>query len=201
MKTGRHSKACPFLKKEKGSSHSLKEYKLGCINIQIVKGDITEQKDIEAIVNSANPMLAPGGGVAGAIHRAAGPELYEECRKFAPIKVGSAVITSGYRLPNKYVIHTLGPRYGVDKPENELLGKCFENSLRIADSHGIKSIAFPAISTGIFGYPVEEAARVSLETVKKMVPGLKNVKTIRIVLFSEEDYLLFVKAAEELLGS
>ncbi|MCX7831765.1 MAG: macro domain-containing protein [Actinobacteria bacterium] len=177
----------------------MKEYKLGSVNIQIVKGDITEQKDMEAIVNSANPMLAPGGGVAGAIHRAAGPELYDECKKFAPIKVGSAVITSGYRLPNRYVIHTLGPRYGIDKPEDDLLAKCFESSLRIAESNGINSIAFPAISTGIFGYPVEEAAIVSLKTIKRMVPHLRNIRTIRIVLYSEGDYLTFLKAAEEIL--
>lgn len=168
--------------------------------VQIVKGDITEQPDVEAIVNAANAMLAPGGGVAGAIHRKAGPKLYEECRKLAPISVGEAVITLAYNLPNKYVIHTLGPRYGIDKPEELHLANCYKNSLRLADEKGIGSIAFPAISTGIFGYPVEEAAKVSLNAIKEVFDTLTSVNLVRMVLFSEKDYWSYARAAEKIFA-
>lgn len=167
--------------------------KIETITIEIAQGDITKQPDIEAIVNAANAWLKPGGGVAGAIHRAAGPELEKECRKYAPIKVGQAVITKAYNLPNKYVIHCLGPRYGVDKPEDKLLADCYINALKLAEENKISSIAFPAISTGIFGYPIEEAAKVVFETVKSMAAKLKNVKIIRLVLFSKEDYETYCK--------
>lgn len=179
----------------------MRQYFVGDKAVQIVKGNIVEQPDVDAVVNAANAQLAPGGGVAGAIHRAAGPELYEECKKYAPIKPGEAVVSAGYRLPNKYVIHTLGPRYGIDRPEKEILKKCYENSLRLADKTGIKSIAFPAISTGVFGYPVNEASRVALKTIKEVLPQLKNVILVRMVLFSEEDYLEHLRAAEEIFSS
>jgi len=175
------------------------EYGIGGKKVQIVRGNIVEQPDVEAIVNAANAMLAPGGGVAGAIHKAAGHELYEECKRYAPISPGEAVITNGYRLPNKYVIHTLGPRYGVDKPEDEILKNCYQNSLRLADQKGIKSVAFPAISTGIFGYPVEAAAQVALRAIKELLPELQNVETVRMVLFRESDYRVHVETANKLL--
>lgn len=175
------------------------EYEIGNKKIQIVRGNIIEQPDVEAIVNAANAMLAPGGGVAGAIHKAAGPELYQECKQYAPIRPGEAVITGGYRLPNKFVIHTLGPRYGVDKPEAEILARCYQNSLKLADRKGIKSIAFPAISTGVFGYPVKEAARVALTAIREQLPELKSVQTVRIVLFGVSDYRVHVEAANEVL--
>lgn len=176
------------------------EFEVAGKKIQIVQGDITKQPDLEAIVNAANAMLAPGGGVAGAIHRAAGPELYEECKKYAPIRVGEAVITRGYNLPNKYVIHTLGPRYGIDKPEDELLAACYKNSLLLADKHGIKSIGFPAISTGIFGYPFRDAAMVSLRTVSSLLPAMNNLSLVRFVIFGSEDFATMKEVAESILS-
>lgn len=157
------------------------------VTIECVRGDITRQPDVEAIVNAANARLTTGGGVAGAIHRAAGPGLEEECRPLAPISPGEAVITGGHDLPNAHVIHTLGPVYGSDHPEAELLANCYRNALRLADERGITSIAFPAISTGVFGYPVEMAARVAIGTVLDEAPGLQNVRLIRFVLFGEQD--------------
>lgn len=137
------------------------------------------------------PGLRPGGGVAGAIHRAAGPGLAEECRPLAPIKPGEAVLTGGHRLPNPYVIHVLGPVYGQDKPEDRLLAACYRNALRLAEKHRLSSLAFPAISTGAFGYPPREAAEVALKTMAEVAPSLKHVKLIRAVLFSEGDLKLY----------
>jgi len=168
------------------------------VTIECVKGDITRQPDVTAVVNAANAWLRPGGGVAGAIHRAAGPGLEEECRPLAPIKPGQAVITGGHNLPNKYIIHCLGPRYGIDKPEDKLLADCYRNALKLADEHNIDSIAFPAISTGIFGYPVEEAAEVALKTIKEVIPTLKHVKKIRFVLHSDRDLKIHEKVLESL---
>lgn len=174
------------------------EKKISGVTIECVKGDITRQPDVTAVVNAANAWLKPGGGVAGAIHRAAGPELDKECRPLAPIKPGQAVITGGHNLPNKYVIHCLGPRYGVDKPEDRLLSDCYRNALKLADEHEIDSIAFPAISTGVFGYPVQEAAEVALRTVKETIPSLKHVKKIRFVLHSDRDLKIHEKMLESL---
>lgn len=157
------------------------------ITIQCKKGDIAAQKDIEAVVNAANAELTHGGGVAGAIHRGAGPRLEEETRQFAPISPGEAVITGAYNLPNKYIIHCLGPIYGRDKPEEQLLGDCYRNAIAIAERHGIRSIAFPAISTGVFGYPKEQADKIVFATIKEVTPTLKTVKLIRFVLYSDED--------------
>ncbi|MCM8785594.1 MAG: macro domain-containing protein [Candidatus Omnitrophica bacterium] len=161
------------------------------VKVECVKGDIANQTDVICIVNAANAWLKPGGGVAGAIHSKAGPELEEECRKYAPIKPGDAVITKGYNLPNKYVIHCLGPVYGVDKPEDKILSDCYRNALKIAEEYKIDSIAFPAISTGAFGYPVKEAAEVALKTVLEIIPKLKYVKLIRFVLYSEKDLMVY----------
>ena len=162
-------------------------------NIQCLQGDIANQTGIDAVVNAANAQLRPGGGVAGATHRAAGPELYEECKSLAPIKPGEAVITKAYNLPNKYVVHCLGPVYGADKPEDKLLANCYINALKIADSKGAESIAFPAISTGIFGYPVEEAANVAFKAIQSQLPFLKNTKLIRMVLWGKEDFEIHQK--------
>jgi len=115
------------------------------VEISFIKGDISHQPEFETVVNAANRWLAPGGGVAGAIHRAAGPQLYEECKKLAPIKPGQAVITSAYNLPNKFVIHCLGPVWGVDKPEDKILSSCYKNALRLAEENRVSSIAFPVI--------------------------------------------------------
>ncbi len=159
------------------------------LTIEIVKGDITRQTDIDAIVNAANAFLRKGGGVAGAIHKAAGDELEKEAVSLGPIKPGQAVITSAYNLPNKHVIHCLGPVYERDVPHDKLLANCYDNALELAEKHELKSIAFPAISTGIFGYPVEEAATVALNAIKEKVPFLSHIKLVRMVLFSDNDYL------------
>jgi O-acetyl-ADP-ribose deacetylase (regulator of RNase III) len=163
------------------------EREAGGLKVEVVQGDIAGQGDVEAVVNAANAELASGGGVAGVIHRAAGPGLYEECRPLAPIRPGEAVITGGHDLTNYYVIHTLGPVYGRDRPEAELLANCYRNSLAVAEENGVESIAFPAISTGIFGYPVEDAAEVALRTVVEAADRLQNVRLVRFVLYSEED--------------
>ncbi len=163
------------------------EEKLFLPSIELIRGNITAQPDIEAVVNAANAALLPGGGVAGAIHRAAGPELADECSALAPISPGEAVITKAYGLPNRWVIHCLGPVYGVDEPADVLLGNCYGNALRIADSEGIASVAFPSISTGAFGYPVKEAAGVAAGAVTEAAALLGNVKKIRFVLFSDMD--------------
>ena len=168
------------------------------VTVECVRGDITSQEDVVAIVNAANAELRSGGGVAGAIHRAAGPGLEEEARPLAPIRPGQAVITGGHDLPNRYVIHALGPVYGRDRPEAEVLAKCYRHSLALAEEHGIDSVAFPAISTGVFGYPVEEAARASLGTVMEETEHLKSVRLVRFVLFGEEDLEVHERVLSEL---
>ena len=164
------------------------------VTIECVRGDIVAQRDVSAVVNAANARLMPGGGVAGAIHQAAGPGLVDECRSLAPIKPGEAVITRGHNLPNDYVIHCLGPVYGVDKPGDKILADCYRNALRVAEEHTIDSIGFPAISTGAFGYPVEAAAEIVFRTIVDMIPELHNVKRLRFVLFSERDLRAHEKA-------
>lgn len=158
---------------------------IGSSVIECVQGDIANQAGIEAVVNAANAELRPGGGVAGAIHRAAGPSLYEECRALAPIRPGEAVITGGYRLPNRYVIHCLGPVYGVDLPSDSLLADCYRNAIRLASERGVRSVAFPAISAGVFGYPMEAAARVAVHTVFQELKKRPTVRQVRFVLFDD----------------
>jgi O-acetyl-ADP-ribose deacetylase (regulator of RNase III) len=176
----------------------MEQVKLGELTIEIVQGDIARQPDVQAVVNAANAFLAPGGGVAGAIHRAAGPGLYEECRPLAPIRTGECVITGGHNLPNRYVIHCLGPVYGKNKPEATLLANCYRNALKLAEENEITSVAFPAISAGIFGYPLPEAARVALQTVTEMAPQLRSVKLVRFVLFDSKAYETFARALKAL---
>ncbi len=168
------------------------------VTIECIRGNIVEQPDLEVIVNAANAQLRSGGGVAGAIHRSAGPGLEKECRPLAPIKPGEAVLSGGHNLPNSSVIHCLGPVYGRDKPAAELLANCYRNALRLADENSLQSIGFPAISTGIFGYPVEEAATVACRAIAETAPALKHVRTVRFVLFSEADLAVHRKALEEL---
>ncbi|MDN3668724.1 macro domain-containing protein [Echinicola jeungdonensis] len=174
-------------------------HKVAGVIIENKQGDITKQPDLTAIVNAANAQLRMGGGVAGAIHRAAGPGLEEETRAMAPIKPGEAVISGGHKLPNKHVIHCLGPVYGQDKPEAEKLSNCYKNALRIADENKVESIGFPAISTGVFGYPVKEAAQVAFQTIIKEAPQLKNVKTIKFILFSNSDLEVHEEVLNELV--
>ena len=169
------------------------------VTIECVRGDIASQMEVAAVVNAANARLMTGGGVAGALHRAAGPGLAEECRPLAPIEPGAAVITSGQNLPNQYVIHCLGPVYGVDRPEDEILARCYRNALQLSEEHGIESIAFPAISTGAFGYPVQDAAEVAIGTIMDTIPNMDSVKVIRFVLHgaraleAHEDVLSMLK--------
>ncbi len=176
----------------------MKQVKTNNATVELVQGNIVNQPDIAAIVNAANAFLAPGGGVSGAIHRAAGPGLYEECKPLAPIRAGECVITGGHGLPNRFVIHCLGPVYGQDKPEAKLLADCYRNALQLADKNGVDSIAFPAISAGIFGYPLEDAARVALKTVLEMAGKLHYVKRIRFVLFDKNAYLVFERVLREI---
>jgi O-acetyl-ADP-ribose deacetylase (regulator of RNase III) len=173
---------------------------VGGVTIECVQGDITSQPDVAAVVNAANAQLRSGGGVAGAIHSAAGPGLSEECRPKAPIEPGEAVITGGHDLPNDHVIHCLGPVYGRDKPEDELLAACYRNALDLAEEKGLDSVAFPALSTGAFGYPLHEAAEVALRTVMEKAGELRTVKTIRFVLFGQEDCRIHQEVLEELAG-
>ncbi len=163
--------------------------------------DITKQTT-EAIVNAANSSLLGGGGVDGAIHRAGGPSILAECRrivaKISSLPAGKAVITTGGRLPAKFVIHTVGPIYrgGRDR-EAETLASCYRESIRIADDHGIKSLAFPSISTGAFGYPIHEAAEVAIQAVIEALPETAQVEHVRFVLFSAADCNTYVQTAEK----
>jgi O-acetyl-ADP-ribose deacetylase (regulator of RNase III) len=169
---------------------------LASVTIECVQGDIASQADCEAVLNAANAQLMPGGGVAGAIHRAAGAGLADECRPLAPIEVGEAVITGAHNLPNQYVIHCLGPVYGRDKPEAELLADCYRNTLQRAEEKGVQSLACCAVSTGIFGYPIEEAADVAFATIFNEIASLKTLTLIRFVLYSEKD----LRVHETVLG-
>ncbi|MFP4194631.1 MAG: macro domain-containing protein [Desulfosalsimonas sp.] len=173
--------------------------KIGGVTIECVQGNIADQPDMDAVANAANAELRIGGGVAGAIHRAAGPGLEEECRPLAPISPGEAVITGAHNLPNKHVIHCLGPVYGVDKPSDRLLASCYRNALQLAEEKGLESVAFPAISSGAFGYPFEAAARIAIKTVLDEIPELSSVKHIRFVLFGGSDTEVYEKVLGELV--
>jgi len=164
------------------------------MNIQVIKADITKQH-VDAIVNAANTSLLGGGGVDGAIHRAGGPAILVDCRKIIAkqggCKTGEAVITTAGNLPAKFVIHTVGPVWnGGNKNEAEKLASCYTKSLQLADENGCESIAFPNISTGVYGYPKDKAASVAVAAVEKSIPSLQNIKTIYFVCFDEENYEL-----------
>lgn len=169
------------------------------VAVEIVQGDITRQPDLEAIVNAANSSLLGGGGVDGAIHRAAGPELKKASAALAPIGPGQAVITGAFKLPNQYIIHCVGPIYGEDKPEAELLANCYINALGLAEENAITSIAFPAISTGVYGYPVAEAAEVVFRTLGQLIPCLKSVKKVRLVLFDKRACDIYLAKLDSLV--
>ena len=175
------------------------EREVNGVTVEIVEGDITSQDDMDAVVNAANAELTSGGGVAGAIHQAAGPGLAEESRPLSPIQPGEAVITGGHELPNRHVIHVLGPVYGSDKPEDELLAQCYRNALSLAEEHDLKSVAFPSISTGAFGYPVEEGAEVALQTVLESAENLQSIRRIRFVLYGEENFEAYKRVLLRLL--
>lgn len=170
------------------------------VTIELIRGDIANQEDIDAVVNAANASLSGGGGVDGALHRAAGPELVRESRPLGPIKPGEAVVTGGYHLPNRFVIHCLGPVYGQDKPEKELLANCYKNALKLAEQNKVERIAFPSISTGAFGYPMTEAASIALKTIRDATSGLSRVRLIRFVLWGEEALDIHEEAMEKVFG-
>ena len=159
--------------------------------INIEQGDITNQ-DTEAIVNAANNQLSPGGGVSGAIHKAAGLKLWEECKKINGCKTGEAKITKGYNLKAKYVIHTVGPIYSKSEDDQIRLSECYRNSLNIAFNKNIKSISFPAISTGIFGYPKKEAAEIAIKTIKNQLIERNKKIVVKFILYDDENYKIYL---------
>ena len=176
---------------------------VGRTKLRFIQGDITEQKT-DAIVNTANPSLMGGGGVDGAIHHKGGPKILEECRKIRSgrwhdeLPTGKAVITSGGYLKARYVIHTVGPVWrGGGKGEPELLAEAYRNVLALAVSEGLRTIAFPSISTGAYGYPIEKASRIALSTVKEYLENEKRLEEIIFVLFSQYDLEKYVKASTE----
>ena len=164
--------------------------------IRFIKGDITRVNDVDAIVNAANNSLLGGGGVDGAIHRAAGPELLAECRMLHGCETGQAKITGAYDLPCEYVIHTVGPIwYGGSRGEAQLLESCYRSSLQVALEHGIRRIAFPSISTGVYGYPVEQAARIAVAAAKAFIrEHPDSFDLIEWVLFDSYTYQVYVEA-------
>lgn len=156
--------------------------------IEVYKGDITTLA-VDAIVNAANNTLLGGGGVDGAIHRAAGRALLEECRTLGGCETGEAKITDGYNLPAKKVIHTVGPvYYSLQKNKPELLASCYRNSMRLAHENGIKTIAFPSISTGVYSYPVKEAVKIAVAQVKKSLEEYPDIEKVIFVCFDDEVY-------------
>ena len=175
------------------------EIDIGKSRLQLVRGDITTQ-DTEAIVNAANPSLLGGGGVDGAIHRAGGPQILEECRKIGGCPPGQARITSGGQLTAKYVIHTVGPIYhGGQRGEAQTLASAYRSSLELATQHGIKTVAFPSISTGAYGYPIDLAAPVALQTVMAYLSTHHEIELVRFVLFGNAAYGAYESALQALL--
>jgi O-acetyl-ADP-ribose deacetylase (regulator of RNase III) len=165
--------------------------------ISVIQGDITRQ-NVDAIVNAANNSLLGGGGVDGAIHRAAGPELLEECRQIGGCPTGEACITKGYRLPAAYIIHTVGPVYQGSPEDSRLLAGCYRNSLSLAAEYSLSSIAFPAISCGVYGYPIEEASKVAVDTTLEVLNLVGGINDVRFVLFSEQDTAVYKNYVESL---
>jgi O-acetyl-ADP-ribose deacetylase (regulator of RNase III) len=181
------------------------EFQVGKAKICLVQGDITEM-DTDAIVNAANPTLMGGGGVDGAIHRRGGPKILEECKRIRAtewpngLPTGKAVITTGGNLKAKYVIHTVGPVWqGGSNREPELLTEAYRNSLKLAVSKELKSIAFPSISTGAYGYPIEKACRIALTTVKEFLEKEDKLEKVVFVLFSKHDLEIYREATKEIL--
>lgn len=156
-----------------------------------VQGDLLAQNDCDAIVNAANAQLLPGGGVCGLIHDAAGPGLARYCAALDGVPVGGAVATPGFDLPQRWVIHACGPRYGIDHPADVLLASAFRHALIIAEQQNVKKVAFPAISTGIYGYPLADAARITVQAIRAELPTLKSINEVRLVLHDRAAWLAF----------
>ena len=180
----------------------LKEKKMikiraGGSSLEVIVGDITKQST-HAIVNAANSRLIPGGGVDGAIHKAAGPGLYLECKKLGGCITGEAKLTKGYNLPSKFVIQTVGPRYSGSNQDKEKLASCYINSLKIARDNDIKSISFPAISTGVYGYPMEAAAKIALSTVINELEKNPGIDLVRFVLYDSEGLDIYDKVLKSI---
>jgi O-acetyl-ADP-ribose deacetylase (regulator of RNase III) len=174
------------LRNSKLKGRAMRSVMIGTSTLELVDGDITRQ-DTEAIVNAANSSLLGGGGVDGAIHRAGGPQILEECRKIGGCPTGEARITGGGRLAARWVIHTVGPIYRDGKHgEAELLAGAYRNSLRLAGERGIKTVAFPSISTGAYGYPIADAARIALSTAMRYLSAHPDIALVRFVLFGEQ---------------
>ena len=166
--------------------------------LEIIQGDITKL-EVDAIVNAANKSLLGGGGVDGAIHKAAGPRLLEECMELNGCATGEAKLTGGYNLPAKYVIHTVGPVWhGGDKKEDELLANCYRNSLSLAWKNGIKTIAFPSISTGAYGFPVQRACRIALREIEAFLMEYKTFEKVVVVCFGQAVYDAYQEALREI---
>jgi O-acetyl-ADP-ribose deacetylase (regulator of RNase III) len=181
----------------RGYSYFVLGVELGLSRIELVLGDITRQ-NVDAIVNAANTTLLGGGGVDGAIHRAAGPELLEECRKLEGCPTGDAKLTKGYRLHARYVIHTVGPVWrGGRSGEDRLLANCYRNSLELAQKSGIRTVAFPSISTGAYHYPIVQASRIALKTVRDCLKEMKAIQKVVFVCFSHSDYKVYMKWLKE----
>ena len=175
------------------------EVMIGGAKLELVEGDITRQ-DTEAIVNAANSSLLGGGGVDGAIHRAGGPKILEECRQIGGCPTGEARLTTGGNLKAAYVIHTVGPIYqGGGHREAELLASCYRESLKLASSKGLTSLAFPAISIGAYGYPLTEAARIAIKTVLDYLTQHQEIRLVRFVLFGRPTYEVYQKVMREFL--
>ncbi len=172
---------------------------IGKSKLELVQGDITQQ-DTQAIVNAANPSLLGGGGVDGAIHRAGGPQILEECRKIGGCPPGEARITSGGRLKARYVIHTVGPIYhGGQRGEAETLASAYRSSLALASQHGIKSVAFPSISTGAYGYPIELAGPIALQTAMDYLQAHPEIELVRFVLYGSSACKAYEQALKDRL--
>ncbi len=165
---------------------------------ELTIGDITNE-ETEAIVNAANDQLSPGGGVSGAIHRAAGPGLWNECRTLGGCKTGEAKLSGGHNLRAKYVIHTVGPVYSGSASDTRDLRNSYHNSLLVASRNKIKSISFPSISTGIFGYPTGEASIIAIKTIIDFLNQHQEIELVKMVLFSEKDYLTYELSLESIL--
>jgi O-acetyl-ADP-ribose deacetylase (regulator of RNase III) len=167
------------------------------LRLKIVQGDITRQR-VDAIVNAANNTLLSGGGVDGAIHRAAGPKLLEECRTLGGCETGAAKITNGHQLPARYVIHTVGPIWrGGNHREDELLASCYQSCFALAEEYGIKTIAFPSISTGAFGFPIERATPLVLGEIKRFLEANEWLEKVLVVCFGRDVYDCYLVALQE----